>query len=120
MSHDINSHLLMKRKPCINIEILMRTCFNAFTYARYRAPRKTRANEKQNSCTPDREILRFTPCEKYLSQSRYLTPVALCVQVFLFDIGCIGRHVISSLSARHNDVKTFKFKMADTAIVASF
>ena len=49
------------------------------------------------SCTPDREILRFTPCEKFLSHPRYLTPVALCVQVFFFNIGCIGRHVISSL-----------------------
>ena len=42
------------------------------------------------SCTPDREILRFTPCEKFLSHPRYLTPVAPCVQVFFFNIGCIG------------------------------
>ena len=26
------------------------------------------------SCTPDREIQRFTPCEKFLSHPRYLTP----------------------------------------------
>ena len=51
------------------------------------------------SCTPDREILRFTPCEKFLSHPRYRTPVAPCVQVFFFSIGCIGRHVISLLSA---------------------
>ena len=36
------------------------------------------------SCTPDREILRFTPCEKFLSHPRYLTPVAPCIQVFFF------------------------------------
>ena len=51
------------------------------------------------SCTPDREILRFTPCEKLLSHPCYLTPVATCIQMFFFNIGCIGRHVISSLSA---------------------
>ena len=54
---------------------------------------------KSFSCTPDREILRFTPCEKFLSHPRYLTLVAPCVKVFFFNIGCIGRHVISSLSA---------------------
>ena len=51
------------------------------------------------SCTQDREILRFIPCEKFLSHPRYLTPVAPCVQVFFFNIGCKGRHVIPSLSA---------------------
>ena len=51
------------------------------------------------SCTPDREILHFTPCEKFLSHPRYLTPVAPCVQMFFFNTDCIGRHVISSLSA---------------------
>ena len=40
------------------------------------------------SCTSDREILRFSPCEKFLSHPRYLTPVAPCVQVFFFNIGC--------------------------------
>ena len=54
---------------------------------------------KRISCIPDREILHFTPCEKFLSHPRYLTPVAPCVQVFFFNTGCIGRHVISSLSA---------------------
>ena len=35
----------------------------------------------------------------YLSHPRYLTPVVPCVQMFFFNTGCIGRHVISSLSA---------------------
>ena len=30
--------------------------------------------EASLSCTPDREIQRFTPCEKFLSHPRYLTP----------------------------------------------
>ena len=34
------------------------------------------------SCTPDREILHFTPYEKFLSHPRYLTPVVPCVQMF--------------------------------------
>ena len=51
------------------------------------------------SLTPYREIQLFTPCEKFLSHPRYLTTVAHCVQVFFFNIGCIGRHVISSSSA---------------------
>ena len=54
---------------------------------------------KEIFCTADREILHFTPCEKFLSHPRYLTPVAPCVQVFFFNIGCKGCHVISSLSA---------------------
>ena len=54
---------------------------------------------KSITCTPDREILRSSPCEKFLSHPRHLTPVAPCVQLFFFNIGCIGRHVISSLSA---------------------
>ena len=54
---------------------------------------------KALSCTPDREILHFTPCEKFLSHPRYLAPVAPCVQIFFFNTGCIGRHVMSSLSA---------------------
>ena len=33
------------------------------------------------------------------SHHRYLTPAAPCVQVFFLNIGSIGRHVISSLSA---------------------
>ena len=38
-----------------------------------------------------------------------------------FNIGCIGRHVISSQSAHVTMTsKTFKFKMADAAIVAFF
>ena len=61
------------------------------------------------SCTPDREIQRFTPCEKFLSHPRYLTPVAPCVQVFFYNIGCIGRHVISSLSA-HVTMTSKRFK----------
>ena len=60
------------------------------------------------SCTPDREILRFTPCEKFLSHPRYLTPVAPYVHVFFFNIGCLGRHVISSLSA-HVTVTSKRF-----------
>ena len=61
------------------------------------------------SCTPDREILRFTPCEKFLSHPRYLTPVAPCVQMFFFNTGCVGRHVISSLSA-HVTMTSKRFK----------
>ena len=61
------------------------------------------------SCTPDREIQRFTPCEKFLSHPRYLTPVAPCVQMFFFNTGCIGRYVILSLSA-HVTMTSKRFK----------
>ena len=54
--------------------------------------------ENNLSCMSDREILCFRPCEKFLSHPRYLTPGSFCVQVFFFNTGCIGRHVISSLS----------------------
>ena len=33
-------------------------------------------------------------------RNSHLTPVAPCVQMFFFNTGCIGRHVISSLSAQ--------------------
>ena len=46
---------------------------------------------KEYSCTPDREFLCFTLREKFLSHPCYLTPV-------LFNIGCVGRHIILSLS----------------------
>ena len=52
MSHNINSHLLMKRKPSINIAIHTCTCCEcmAFTYAHDRAPCKARViNEKVKS-----------------------------------------------------------------------
>ena len=44
----------------------------------------TIADRNIHSCTPDREILHFTPCGKFLSHPRYLTPVAPCVQMFFF------------------------------------
>ena len=49
MSHDINSHLLMKRKPFITIAIQERTCclYTAITYARYRVPHKAHANNEK-------------------------------------------------------------------------
>ena len=59
--------------------------------------------------------------EKFLSHPHYLTPVAPSLQVFFYNIDCIGRHVARNFVAkhtRHNDVKTFKFKMADAAIIA--
>ena len=70
------------------------------------------------SCTPDREILRFTPCKKFLSHPCYLTPGSFCVQVFFFNIGCIGRHVISSFSA-HVTMTSKRFK-SKWRIVAFF
>ena len=51
------------------------------------------------SCTPDREILCLTLYEKFLSHFSYLTPGSPCLQVYFFDIGCIGRHIIASLGA---------------------
>ena len=66
-------------------------------------------NKMTFSCTPDREILHFTPCEKFLSHPRYLTPVASCVQMFFFNTDCIGRHVISLLSA-HVTMTSKRFK----------
>ena len=42
--------------------------------------------KNSHSCTPDREILHFTPCEKFLSHPRYLTPVAPCVQMFFLTL----------------------------------
>ena len=45
------------------------------------------------TCTPDREILRFTPCEKFLSHPCYLTQGSPCIQVYLFNIGSTGCHI---------------------------
>ena len=47
-----------------------------------------------------REILRFTLCEKFLSHPCYFTPGSPCIQVFFFNIGCIGPNIILSLSAQ--------------------
>ena len=53
VSHDINSHLLMKRKPCIDIAIHTRTCcqYMAFTCARYGAPHEARVNNEKLKST---------------------------------------------------------------------
>ena len=56
------------------------------------------------SCTLDREIRCFTLCKKFviLHKLSYTGPTSC-----YFNIGCIGRHVISSLSdvtKRQNDV----------------
>ena len=65
------------------------------------------------SCTPDREILQFTPCEKFLSH-----PWRTCKHMFRLNIGCIGRQVMSSLSAHVTPTsEKFNFKMADAIAV---
>ena len=68
------------------------------------------------SCTPDTEILRFTPCEPFLSHPR-----RTCVHVFYLNVGCIGLHVTVLFSAHVTTTsETFNFKMADAIAVFLF
>ena len=78
VSHDINSRLLMKKKKtCINIVINARTrcLYMAFTYVRYRAPRKARAsNEKLKSARNEYKTERLYAYENVIEVVKYSAP----------------------------------------------
>ena len=83
MSHDINSRLLKKIKPCINTAIHMHTCFlyMAFTYARYQAPHKAHAyNEKLKSARNEHKNESFYAYENVIEAVKYSAPLFLSFQ----------------------------------------
>ena len=66
------------------------------------------------SCTPERDIRSFT-----LGKKLVILPKA---NIFLLNIGCIRRHVISSLQGRHKTVRitSVVFKKADVHVNAGY
>ena len=65
--------------------------------------------EKSVSCTPDREILCFTLCEKFLSHPCYLTPgVPACT--CLFNTGNTTSLNVVVKRTRHDNVRNILFQ----------